>query len=83
MQSTHHSASTFREATTPQNFPDLLAEKRPYVNTETAAHWVYRRPQTLRSWASLGNGPLHPIRIHGRLAWSVQAIKTLLGVEGV
>ena len=82
-QATHHCAGTRREAIEPQHFPDLLTEKRPYVNTETAAHWVDRRPQTLRSWACFGNGPLRPIRIHGRLAWPVADIKRLLGVEGV
>lgn len=80
-QAIHRSADTFRETIEPQQFPDLLTEKRPYVNTEIAAHWVARRPQTLRGWACFGNGPLHPIRIHGRLAWSVRAIKSLLGVE--
>lgn len=67
-----------------QQFPDLLAEKRPYVNTETAAHWLNRRPQTLRAWASItGSGPLTPARIFGRLAWPVADIKRLLNVEGV
>lgn len=83
MQTTHHSANTRRAATESQQFPDLLTEKRPYANTETTAYWVGRRPQTLRAWASLGNGPLRPIRIHGRLAWPVADIKRLLNVEGV
>lgn len=79
-----YSASTRSAASDPQSFPDLLVEKRPYANTETAAYWVGRSPQTLRTWACRDNGPLRPIRIHGRLAWPVADIKRLLGVvEGV
>ncbi|PIG09471.1 hypothetical protein CLU84_2382 [Comamonas sp. 26] len=42
-QAIHHSADTFRETIEPQQFPDLLTEKRPYVNTGIAAHWVASR----------------------------------------
>lgn len=83
MQSAHHSANTRSAVTEPQQFPDLLTGKRPYANTETTAYWVGRRPQTLLAWASLGKGPLHPVRIQGRLAWPVADIKRLLNVEGV
>ena len=82
MQATYHSASTRRAASEPQHFPDLLTEKRPYVNTETAAYWLSRRAQTMRVWASRG-GPITPTRIYGRLAWPVADIKRLLHVEGV
>jgi hypothetical protein len=50
----------------------------PTVSTEAAAHFLNRKPQTLRAWACLENGPLRPIRINGRLAWSVTDIRTLL-----
>ncbi|MFT4159228.1 hypothetical protein [Shinella sp.] len=53
---------------------------RPAVPTEQAAFYLNRRPQTLRSWACLENGPIRPLRIHGRLAWPVADIKRLLGV---
>ena len=79
-QATQHSASTRRAATEPRQFPDLLTEKRPAVETATAAHWLLKRPQTLRGWACFENGPLRPIRINGRLAWPTAAIKQLLGV---
>lgn len=79
-QATHHSASTRRAVTELQQFPDLLTEKRPYVNTETAAYWLSRQAQTMRVWASKG-GPITPTRIYGRLAWPVADIKRLLGVE--
>ena len=62
-----------------QQFPDLLTEKRPAVDTSTAAHWLSRRPQTMRIWALTGH-PIQPRRINGRLAWPVSEIKRLLGV---
>ena len=62
-----------------QQFPDLRTEQRPAVNTATAAHWLSRRPQTMRIWALTGH-PLMPLRINGRLAWPVAGIKKLLGV---
>ena len=61
-------------------FPPLESVTRPAVDTAAAAHYLNRRPQTLRGWACLENGPLRPIRINGRLAWSIPTIKQLLGV---
>ena len=75
---THHSADTRRAATEPHQFPPLELENRPTVPTEQAAHYLNRRPQTLRAWACLENGPLRPVRINGRLAWSVASIKRLV-----
>lgn len=63
-----------------QNLPPLAQVTSPTVSTEAAAHYLNRRPQTLRAWACLENGPLRPIRINGRLAWSVSSIKALTGV---
>lgn len=59
-------------------FPPLEQVTRPSLTTEEAAHYLNRRPQTLRAWACLENGALRPIRISGRLAWSVAAIRLLL-----
>ena len=59
----------------------LLFESRDMVDTATAAHYLCRHPQTLRTWASLETGPLRPRRVHGRLAWSMSEIRTLLGVN--
>lgn len=33
---------------------------------------INRRPQTLRRWVCLEDGPIRPIRINGRLAWRVR-----------
>ena len=52
----------------------------PTVTTEAAAHFLNRRPQTLRIWACTENGPLRPTRIMGRLAWPVAELRRVLGV---
>lgn len=60
------SSHTLREAHAPNQFKPIELENRPTVNTATAAYYLNRRPQTLRSWASSQQGPLMPIRIFGR-----------------
>lgn len=61
------------------NFPPLEQVNRPTVTTEQAAHYLNRRPQTLRIWA-MGSGPIQPLRINGRLAWPVVELKRVLGL---
>ena len=63
-----------------QQFPPLESVTRPTVSTAAAAYYLNRRPQTLRGWACLENGPIRPRRISYRLAWSIAEIKHLLGV---
>jgi hypothetical protein len=46
--------------------------------TDEAAAAINRKPQTLRKWACLENGPIRPVRINGRLAWRVSDLQTLL-----
>lgn len=58
-------------------FPQLDQVTQPNVQTEQAAHYLNRRPQTLRGWACFEDGPLRPLRINGRLAWPVAEIKRL------
>ncbi len=70
-----------RSAAPPQNFPPLALEARPRVSTEQAAHYLSRRPQTLRHWASADNGPVRPIRINGRLSWAMADIRNVLEVS--
>ena len=74
------SIQAMREAHAPQQFTPLKLEHRPAVNTAAAAHYLSRRPQTLRGWACLENGPLRPMRINGRLAWPVAELRRVLGV---
>jgi hypothetical protein len=56
----------------------LVRENRTAISTDEAAFHLGRKPQTLRKWASLENGPLRPVRVNGRLAWSVADIMRLL-----
>lgn len=58
--------------------PSLQEEKRTHVGTACAAHWLGRKPQTLRAWACFEDGPLRPTRVNGRLAWSVADIRRVL-----
>lgn len=66
------------------NFPALneLSLGRDTLTTDEAAKAINRQPQTLRKWAALGTGPIRPIRIHGRLAWRVADLQTLLNGKG-
>ena len=66
--------------TAPSAAIPLDREIRVTLPTDEAAHQINRRPQTLRRWACLGDGPIHPVRINGRLAWKVSDLRTLLGV---
>ena len=76
---THHSPEA-RQAATGPAFVSLASETRAAVDTATAAYHLNRQPQTLRGWACLENGPLRPIRVHGRLAWPVAELRRVLGV---
>ena len=77
---THHSAAV-REGASGPAFVALAAETRATVDTATAAYHLNRQPQTLRAWACLENGPLRPLRVHGRLAWSVADLRRVLEVS--
>lgn len=48
------------------------------IPTDLAAAALNRKPQTLRKWTCLENGPIRPVRINGRLAWRVADIQALL-----
>ena len=69
------------QTTALQQFPPLESVTRPTVDTATAAYYLNRRPQTLRTWAmNSGTGPVSCIRISGRLAWPVSELRRVLGV---
>ena len=76
---THHSPEV-RTGTADSTFVSLDHETRVAVDTATAAYHLSRQPQTLRAWACLENGPLRPVRVHGRLAWPVAELRRVLGV---
>lgn len=63
-------------------FTSIEKEIRTHVPTLVAAFYLNRKPQTLRSWASSERGPIRPIRVQGRLAWSIASIRALLQGEG-
>lgn len=60
-------------------FPPLERVMRPTVTTAEAAFYLNRKPQTLRAWACLENGPIRPIHLNGRLAWRIAEIRALVG----
>ncbi len=78
-EATHHSAEV-RQAATGPAFISLDCETRTAVDTACAAFHLNRQPQTLRAWACLENGPLRPVRVHGRLAWRTEDLRRVLGV---
>lgn len=82
MSEIEHSADTRRAFSEGPLFPPLEQVTRPTVPTEQAAHYLLRRPQTLRGWACAETYPdrLRPVRIKGRLGWPVDGIREMLGV---
>lgn len=66
---------------TNQTFTPLEEVNSPTVTTEAAAYYLNRKPQTLRKWACLENGPIRPVRVYGRLAWPVPSLKSLIAGE--
>lgn len=60
-------------------YPSLASETREHVDTACAAYHLGRKAQTLRAWACHENGPLRPVRIHGRLAWAVADLRQIAG----
>ncbi|WP_085503667.1 hypothetical protein [Burkholderia pseudomallei] len=63
------------------NYPLNRAGLPAVLPTDEAAAAINRKPQTLRKWACLENGPIRPVRINGRLAWKVTDIQALLNGE--
>ena len=71
--------TTQHTATSAAHFPPLELVTRPTVPTDQAAYYLNRQPQTMRAWACLEpRGAIKPVRINGRLAWPVAAIRALL-----
>ncbi|WP_078453660.1 hypothetical protein [Solemya velum gill symbiont] len=56
----------------------MESEFEKTLDTEAAAAALNRKPQTLRKWACLEEGPIRPIRIYGRLHWKISDIQSLL-----
>lgn len=54
---------------------------RPMLTTAEAAFYLNRKPQTLRIWACKDEGPIRPVRLHGRLGWPLSEIRHYLGLQ--
>lgn len=67
-------------ANTPPFTVPLDRETRSALPTPEAAYHLNRAQQTLRLWAMRENGPIRPLRIHGRLAWPVAELRRILQV---
>ncbi len=67
----------------PADFVPLALEQRTHVSTAVMCVHIGRQQQTARQWASAETYPpgMKPIRVMGRLAWSVAAIRAVLGVS--
>lgn len=65
----------------PEAFAPLDLESRSAIDTAAAAFHLGRRPQTLRGWACHEDGPIRPVRVHGRLLWPVADIRRLLNLS--
>lgn len=61
-----------------QLFPPLSEITRPTIPTNDAAHYLNKKPGTLRMWHSLGRGPIRPIVVYGKLNWFVAEIRSLV-----
>ena len=80
MQTATHHSPEVREGATVPTFAPLDRETRTAVETDCAAYHLNRKPQTLRAWACKEDGPLRPVRVHGRLAWPTAELRRVLGV---
>ena len=78
IQQLQHVVKSATAAKHAQNFPPIEQETRSHIETAAAAFYLTRKPQTMRAWACLENGPIRPRRINGRLSWAVADIRRLL-----
>ena len=77
---TFHSTETRKQSE--KKYTPLAQVQRTHVDTNAAAYYMNRQPQTLRGWHCHGQFPtedLRPLVLNGRLAWSVAAIKAAMG----
>jgi hypothetical protein len=78
LNKTFHSIETRKQSE--QQYTPLAQVQRTHVETNAAAYYLNRRPQTLRCWAVYQDGAINPLRISGRLAWPVSELKRVTGV---
>jgi hypothetical protein len=78
IQDFHQDPKTAPKSKQEKHFLPLDQETRSTIPTDAAAYHLNRSPQTLRAWACLETGPINPVRINGRLSWSVTTISALI-----
>ncbi|GMV00532.1 MAG: hypothetical protein AMXMBFR52_01880 [Burkholderiales bacterium] len=66
----------------PATYPPIKIESRTHVPTDCAPYHLLRALQALRIWACTDDGPIRPVRSHGRLAWRTADIRRLLDGGG-
>ena len=76
-----HRAQWITEVNGLPHYLSLEEVNKPNLTTAEAAYFLNRRPQTLRGWACLENGPIRPRRIGGLLAWATAEVKILAGIS--
>jgi len=76
---THSAAIQAAQHAQGTQYLPLAQITRPNLTTAETAFYLNRRPQTLRAWACLENGPIRPLRIAGLLAWPTAEVKALAG----
>lgn len=74
-------SSTSSSPAAEERYRPVDQEVRPMLTTAEAAFYFNRRPQTLRVWARREDGPIRPVRLHGRLGWPLADIRRYLRVE--
>lgn len=75
-----HTAQNQQIALNSPVYPPLESVTSPTVGTAACAHYMNRRPQTLRGWACNEDGPIRPVRVNGRLAWPVAELRRVMGI---
>lgn len=78
IQHSHQDTKIIPKSKHEKHYIPLDQETRITIPTDAAAYHLNRAAQTLRVWACLETGPIHPVRINGRLCWSVASISALL-----
>jgi hypothetical protein len=65
-------------------FRPLEEVTRPILSTKEVAYYLNRKPQTVRTWACNGNGPIRPLprKGGGPLDWATPDVKRLAGITG-
>lgn len=65
-----------------KSFPALDDVTQPNLDTEQAAYYLNRAPQTLRHWASSDKGLIRPHRIGRMLAWPTNEVRRIVKIGG-